>query len=124
MSFYYGKKKGMNEVELPTDPNIPAWIITPKEERAVFERWKAKTFAICDDYIRIYVECSNSYKNPVEAMRKCEKANQNSIGCVRKYQTLEYLDKEKDLYIKEKLEKRKQAKELAKMVKAENQKSK
>lgn len=101
----------MNDVDLPTDPNLPAWIISPKEERAIFERWRLKTFERCDDFIKRYVECSNSYSNPVEAMKKCEAANQASIGCVRKYQTLEYLDIERDQLIQEKLEKKRILKE-------------
>lgn len=34
MSNYYNKnKKSYSDVELPTNPNLPSWIITPKEEK-------------------------------------------------------------------------------------------
>ena len=104
---YPKKKKGFNDVELPTNPNLPAWIITPKEEKAIFERWRKKTFAKCDDLIRKYIECSNLYVNPLEAIEKCKPANQASLDCVAQYQKTEYLDEERDLFIKEKIEKKK-----------------
>lgn len=104
---YNKDKKTFNDVELPTNPNLPSWIITPKEEKAVFERWRKKAFAKCDDLIRKYIECSNSYSNPIEAMKMCKEANEKSIGCVAQYQKIEYLDIEKDEYIKEKMEKKK-----------------
>jgi COX assembly protein 1 len=108
MSFYYGKKKSMNDVELPTDPSLPAWIISPKEERAIFERWRKKTFEKCDAYIKAYVECSNKYPNPLEAMKMCEQANKESLGCVAKYQKQKYLDIERDLLIEEKIQRKKE----------------
>ncbi|KAL6452509.1 CMC1 COX assembly mitochondrial protein [Candida maltosa Xu316] len=105
MSSY--SKKSYSDIELPTNPNLPSWIITPKEEKAVFERWRKKAFARCDDLIKKYVECSNSYKNPLEAMKQCKEANEASLACVAKYQTKEYLDLEKDEFIQEKMEKKK-----------------
>lgn len=108
MSNYYNKnKKSYSDVELPTNPNLPSWIITPKEEKAVFERWRKRAFARCDELINKYIECSNSYSNPVDAVKKCQKINEESLVCVAQYQTKEYLDIEKDLFIKEKLEKKK-----------------
>lgn len=98
----------MNDVELPTDPSLPAWIISPKEERAIFERWRKKTFERCDALIKAYVECSNKYLNPLEAMKMCEQANKDSLGCVAKYQKQEYLDIERDLLIEEKLQKKRE----------------
>lgn len=73
-------------MELPTNPNLPAWIITPKEEKAIFERWRKKAFAQCDELIRRYIECSNLYANPLEAIEKCKPANQASLDCVAQYQ--------------------------------------
>ncbi|CAX43438.1 conserved hypothetical protein [Candida dubliniensis CD36] len=108
MSNYYNKnKKSYSDVDLPTNPNLPSWIITPKEEKAVFERWRKKAFAKCDDLIKKYIECSNNYSNPMDGMKNCSKINEESLACVAKYQTKEYLDIEKDLFIKEKLEKKK-----------------
>lgn len=104
----YGKdKKTFNDVELPTNPNMPAWVITPKEEKAIFERWRKKAFAKCDDMIKAYIECSNRYKNPLELMKMCEQANKASLDCVAQYQKQEYLDIERDILIKEKAEKKK-----------------
>lgn len=104
---YNKDKKTFNDVELPTNPNLPSWIITPKEEKAIFERWRKKAFSKCDDLIKNYIECSNSYRNPLEAMKMCKAANEASMGCVAKYQKIEYLDIEKDEFIKEKMEKKK-----------------
>ncbi|KAK6457710.1 cytochrome c oxidase biogenesis protein Cmc1 like-domain-containing protein [Scheffersomyces xylosifermentans] len=108
MSSYGNKnKKTFNDVELPTNPNMPAWVITPKEEKAIFERWRKKAFAKCDDLIRAYVECSNSYQNPLEGMKKCEKINDQAQGCVAQFQKQKYLDIERDLLIDEKIAKKK-----------------
>ncbi|CUM63779.1 uncharacterized protein PRCAT00001363001 [Priceomyces carsonii] len=100
-------KKTFDEVELKSNPNLPPWILTPKEEQLIFERWRKKAFARCDDLIKAYIECSNSYQHPIEAYRKCEEANKRSTGCVTNYQRVEYLDDERDILIKEKLEKKK-----------------
>ncbi|RLV83660.1 hypothetical protein JA9_004746 [Meyerozyma sp. JA9] len=107
-------KKTMDEVDLPTNPYLPAWILTPKEEKAIFEKWRKKAFAKCDDLIRAYIDCSNSYQSPFEAMSKCEKANQASMGCVEKYQQKKYLDIERNILIKEKMERQRQWKESQK----------
>ncbi|GBL48712.1 hypothetical protein CJJ07_001209 [Candidozyma auris] len=95
-------KKPYDGVDLPTNPNLPAWILTPKEEQVIFERWRKKAFAKCDDLIKAYVECSNSYENPMDAMKKCEAANKRSLDCVQSYQKMEYLDQERDILIAEK----------------------
>lgn len=107
MSYYNKNKKTFNDVDLPTNPNLPAWLLSPKEEKAIFERWRKKAFARCDDLIRAYIECSNSYQNPIELMTKCEAANKALMDCVAKYQTQEYLDIERDILIQEKTEKKK-----------------
>ncbi|EDK42754.1 conserved hypothetical protein [Lodderomyces elongisporus NRRL YB-4239] len=107
MSYSKPDKKGFSDVELPSNPNLPSWLITPKEEKAIFERWRKKAFKQCDEYIRRYVECSNLYRNPVEAMQKCKKVNEASLDCVKQYQKKEYLEIERDLFIKEKQEKKK-----------------
>ncbi|KAI5951450.1 hypothetical protein KGF54_004524 [Candida jiufengensis] len=107
MSYNKKDKKGYSDVELPTNPNLPSWIITPKEEKAIFERWRKKTFAKCDDLIKKYIECSNAFKNPIEAIEKCSAINQKSLKCVEQYQTQECLDQERDIYIKEKIMKKK-----------------
>lgn len=100
-------KKEYDGVDLPSNPNMPAWILTPKEEMVIFERWRKKAFARCDDLIKAYVECSNSYENPVEAMKKCDAANKRSLACVASYQKMEYLDEERDIMVAEKRAKQK-----------------
>lgn len=107
MSFY-PKKKSFEEVELNTNPNLPPWLITPKEEQIIFDRWRKKAFLKCDDLIKAYVECSNKYSNPIEGMKQCESINKESLGCVANYQKTEYLDRERDIMIKEKAERQKQ----------------
>lgn len=104
-------KKGYEGVDLPTNPNMPAWVLTPKEEQVIFERWRKKTFARCDNLIKAYVECSNSYENPLDAMKKCEDANKRSLDCVASYQKMEYLDEERDILIREKKIKQKYLRE-------------
>lgn len=108
----YPPKKSFEEVELNVNPNLPPWLLAPKEEKIIFERWRKKAFARCDDLIKAYVECSNSYSNPVEGMRKCDDINKRSQQCVAKYQKIEYLDIERDLFIDEKAAKLKALKEL------------
>ncbi|RLV95660.1 hypothetical protein JA1_000727 [Spathaspora sp. JA1] len=92
--------------ELQSDPNIPPWIITPKEEKLIFDRWRKKAFAKCDDLIKAYVKCSNSYKSPVDSMKNCKHINEESLACVAKYQTQEYLDIERDILVEQKKERR------------------
>lgn len=100
------EKKTFEDVELPSNPNLPAWMLTPKEEKLIFERWRKKAFLRCDELIKKYIECTNSY-SALEAMTKCQTANNIAQGCVAKYQKVEYLDIERDILIKEKAEKRK-----------------
>lgn len=95
-------QKPYDNKELPTNPNLPAWILTPKEEQVIFERWRKKAFARCDELIKLYVACSNSYESPLDAMKNCDSISKESQACVRKYQTMEYLDKERDLLIADK----------------------
>ncbi|ODV77288.1 uncharacterized protein CANTADRAFT_56055 [Suhomyces tanzawaensis NRRL Y-17324] len=116
-------KKTFEDVELPTNPNLPVWLITPKEEKLIFERWRKKAFARCDDLIQAYVKCSNSYKNPVEGMRMCDEANKASMGCVAKYQKQEYLDIEREILIDEKIVKKKKYKEFLKSLEDEKKKA-
>lgn len=99
-------KKTFDEVDLPTNPNLPPWVLTPKEEKKIFERWRKKAFSRCDDMIKAYIDCSNKYP-AMEAMKKCEEINKAQLDCVAKYQKIEYLDIERDLLIKEKTEFRK-----------------
>lgn len=100
-------KKGFEGVDLPTNPNMPVWVLTPKEEQLIFERWRKKTFLRCDDLIKAYIACSNSFENPVEGMKQCDLANKRSLDCVASYQKLEYLDEERDILIAEKRVKQK-----------------
>lgn len=107
------EKKTFEDVELPSNPNLPPWMLTPKEEKLIFERWRKKAFLRCDELIKKYIECTNSY-SALEAMTKCQTANSIAQGCVAKYQKVEYLDIERDILIKEKAEKRKLYKESLK----------
>lgn len=94
-------------IELHTDPNLPPWLLSPKEEKLVFQRWRTKAFQQCDAIIKKYIECSNSYSNPIEAMVKCKGVNEEQMNCVKEFQKLKYLDIERDILVKEKIEKRK-----------------
>lgn len=100
-------KRPYDGAELPTHPTLPVWVLTPKEEQVIFERWRKKTFEKCDALIRAYIECSNSYENPLDGMKMCADANAKSVGCVAEYQKLKYLDEERDLMIADKKLKRK-----------------
>ncbi|WPK23460.1 hypothetical protein PUMCH_000701 [Australozyma saopauloensis] len=99
-------KKPYDGAELPTHPTLPLWVLTPKEEQVVFERWRKKAFQKCDALIRAYIECSNLYDNPVEGIKMCKEANDRSLGCVAEYQKLKYLDDERDILIADKKLKR------------------
>lgn len=99
-------KKPYDGAELPTHPTLPVWVLTPKEEQVAFERWRKRTFEKCDVMIRAYIDCSNRYDNPFEGMKICAEANERSLNCVAEYQKLKYLDKEKDILIKDKKLKR------------------
>ena len=107
MSYPSKDKKTFADVELPSNPNLPAWVITPKEERLIFDRWRKKAFSKCDDLIKAYIECSNSFKNPLESLKQCENVNKAAQECVATYQKQEYLDIEREILIDEKLQKRK-----------------
>ena len=101
-----GKKKSFEDIELPTNPKVPSWILTPKEEKLIFERWRKKAFQKCDDLMKAYIDCSNSY-GPFEAIKQCKQATKLLNECVGEYQKIEYLDIERDILIQEKQEKRK-----------------
>lgn len=101
-------KKTLDEVEIPTNPNLPPWLISPKEEKAIFERWKKKAYAQCDAAAAAYVECSNSTSNPIKAMKICADVHRDFVDCVAKFQNQKCLDIERELWIEEKMEKRRQ----------------
>lgn len=109
-------KAEFDGTELPTNMNMPVWILTPKEEAVIFERWRKKAFARCDDLIKKYIACTNSVENPMEAMKRCEGINKEQLECVAKYQKMEYLDQERDILIAEKKVKQKAYRE--KLIKA------
>lgn len=102
------KETDYEKIDLPTNPNLPPWILTPKEEKLIFQRWRKRTFEKCSDLISKYIDCSNSYPNPLDAMKFCKEANDAQLGCVHEYQKIKYLDDERDILIKEKIEKKKQ----------------
>ncbi|OBA23131.1 hypothetical protein METBIDRAFT_35582 [Metschnikowia bicuspidata var. bicuspidata NRRL YB-4993] len=116
-------KQPYDNRDLPTNPNLPVWVLTPKEEQVCFERWRKKTFERCDDLIKAYVACSNSYESPIEAMAKCEGINKAQLGCVAKYQTMEYLDQERDILIADKKIKQKIYRERLAAARAEASKT-
>lgn len=100
------KETNYEGVALPTDPNLPPWLLTPKEEKLIFQRWRKKAFTLCDGVIKEYIACTNSYGNPLQAMTKCQDLNKKQMECVKEYQKLKYLDIERDILVKEKEEKR------------------
>lgn len=100
-------KKSYDDVQLPTNPNIPAWIITPKEEKVIFERWRRNAHIHCDELIRSYIECSNSYRNPLDGMKHCKQVNKDREDCLKLWKKIQTLDEMKDKYIDEKIEMRK-----------------
>lgn len=107
-------KKTLEDVDLHTNPNLPAWMLTPKEEKLVYERWRKNTHAKCDHLIRLYIECSNHYSNVIEGFNKCKDINARTQGCIRQYQEMKYLDQERDKYIQEKLDEKKRIQEYIK----------
>ncbi|CAH2351050.1 COX assembly mitochondrial protein [[Candida] railenensis] len=100
-------KKTLEDVHLPTNPNIPAWLITPKEEKLIYERWRKKAHVHCDDLIRQYIECSNRFKNPIDGMRECKGINSDRESCLKQFQKDNVLDNERNSYIEEKIEMKK-----------------
>lgn len=100
------KETDYEKVELPTDPNMPVWILTPKEEKLIFQRWRKKAFQRCDDVIKQYIACTNSFQNPLDSMNHCRDFNKIQMDCVKKYQQAKYLDDERDILIEEKMKKR------------------
>lgn len=100
------KETDYETVDLPSDPNLPPWILTPKEEKLIFQRWRKKAFKNCDELIKIYIKCTNSYGNVLDAMSNCKDFNKAQMECVKEYQKLKYLDIERDILVKEKMEKK------------------
>lgn len=96
----------LEDVELPTNPRVPAWIITPKEEKLLWERWRTNANQHCDAFVRAYIECSNSYRNPLDGIKYCKEANAQREACLRQFQKMKTLDEYKDAYIQEKIEMR------------------
>ncbi|EGV60795.1 hypothetical protein PSN45_001414 [Yamadazyma tenuis] len=96
------KETDYEKLNLPSDPKLPAWILTPKEEKLIFQRWRKKAFKQCDELIKVYIRCSNSYQNPWDAMGHCKDFNDAQLACMKEYQQLKYLDIERDILIQEK----------------------
>ncbi|ODQ77896.1 hypothetical protein BABINDRAFT_95065 [Babjeviella inositovora NRRL Y-12698] len=83
--------------------SLPIWVLTPKEEKVVRENWKKNSWKKCDELARIFNLCAKA--NTFNVTTACTVPKEMLYECVYKYNTPEYMDIERDLFIREKLRK-------------------
>ena len=82
------------EVHIPVNPNLPPWILSPKEERLVTDRWQKVSQEKCDGLIKKYIECTNVSKNPLVGIKNCKGINAEVQACLQQYKTIKYYDEQ------------------------------
>ncbi|ODV98151.1 hypothetical protein PACTADRAFT_47957 [Pachysolen tannophilus NRRL Y-2460] len=88
----------------------PVWLLTPKEEKEAFENWRVNTWKNCDDEVREFAECGKLAGYGV--WFKCRDSSKKMKDCIKKHQTSEYVDIERDLIIQRKIKKRQEQQKL------------
>lgn len=83
---------------------LPIWVLTPNEELQARKNLKKYTFQQCSEVIEAMMQCSRD--NGVKVFPTCNKQRDAMSKCVLFYQNdQKYLDEQKDLLIKEKINK-------------------
>ncbi|ANZ76722.1 BA75_04037T0 [Komagataella pastoris] len=80
---------------------LPPWVLTPKEEKEVFENWKTTTYKACDELVKKFADCAAS--SGYSAWFKCRKQSKVMRDCIASRQATKYVDDERDKYIQEKI---------------------
>ncbi|OBA14335.1 uncharacterized protein OGAPODRAFT_9870 [Ogataea polymorpha] len=88
---------------------LPPWMLTPKEENEVFLNWRDNAWKACDQFVQDFVKCEHMAGYGV--WFKCRKQSAKMKECIKSRQKQEYVDEERDKFIKKKMELLKQQRE-------------
>ncbi|GME69587.1 unnamed protein product [[Candida] boidinii] len=103
---------------------LPVWMLTPKEEKEVFENWRKNTWKYCDEYVGAFSKCEQAAGYTV--WFKCRKESKAMRECIRERQNSKFVDEERDKYIEDKikfLKAKEQADEIEKQKNEKNEKN-
>ncbi|GMG24722.1 unnamed protein product [Ambrosiozyma monospora] len=81
---------------------LPVWMLTPKEEKEVFENWRIQAWKHCDSVVKEFSKCEQMAGYGV--WFKCRKEGKAMRECIRERQQEKYVDEERDKLIKLKME--------------------
>ncbi|GMM31186.1 Cmc1 protein [Martiniozyma asiatica (nom. inval.)] len=87
---------------------LPAWMLTPKEEKEVLEQYQVEVWKRCDQYAKAFKQCEEMHGMTV--FFKCKEESRILKQCIDDQHRHEFVDEVRDAYIQKKIELAKQAK--------------
>ncbi|ODV86546.1 hypothetical protein CANARDRAFT_183508, partial [[Candida] arabinofermentans NRRL YB-2248] len=81
---------------------LPVWLLTPKEEKEVFENWRINAWKLCDEHVGAFSRCEQLAGYGV--WFKCRKQSKAMRDCITNRQQQKYVDEERDKFIQKKIE--------------------
>lgn len=97
---------------------LPVWMLTPKEEKEVFEEYIQEIYKQCDEYVKAFSACEQAAGFGV--FFKCKNESKAMKSCVQSHYNQEYVDDVRDKYIEKKIAFRKQLEETEQAEKKAN----
>lgn len=94
---------------------LPVWMLTPKEEKEVFEEYIQEVYKECDDYVKAFSACEQMTGFGV--FFKCRKESKAMKSCVQSHYSQEFVDEVRDKYIEKKIAFRKNLEETERAAK-------
>lgn len=86
------------------DNGLPVWLLTPKEEKDVYNNWREHTWQHCDEYVREFSKCEQ--QAGLGVWFKCRKQSKAMRQCIERRKDKKYVDAERDAYIDAKMKRR------------------
>ncbi|KAF6008113.1 hypothetical protein HII13_004297 [Brettanomyces bruxellensis] len=81
----------------------PVWLLSPKEEKQVFNNWRDSAWKYCNEYVKKFAECEQTAGLGV--WFKCKKEGKEMRNCIDGRRQKKYVDEERDKFIEEKMKK-------------------
>ncbi len=93
----------MGEEHNREEKRPPVWLLTPKEEKQVFNNWRDSAWKYCDEYVKKFADCEKL--NGLGVWFKCKKEAKEMKDCITSRRQKKYVDEERDKFIEEKMRK-------------------
>lgn len=80
---------------------LPAWVMTPKEEKAVLEEYQKEVWRKCDEYVQAFKRCEAA--NGFSVLFRCKEEGNAMRECVQHHHQHEYVDEVRDTFLRKKI---------------------